>query len=139
MPFYLLFFLMIRRPTRSTRTDTLFPYTPLFRSLLDLRHTKLRAPKKPRDRGDILRRRGLSRQQIEQSREKRGEPAPHTARPVLQIIPGLPPADRLGHDRRHDIVVPVRHHGVADRGGVEFAGIEERRLDRKSTRLNSSH
>src|SRR3546814_19647355 len=27
------FFLMIRRPPRSTRTDTLFPYTTLFRSI----------------------------------------------------------------------------------------------------------
>src|SRR3546814_18605749 len=27
------FFLMVRRPPRSTRTDTLFPYTTLFRSL----------------------------------------------------------------------------------------------------------
>src|SRR3546814_3671062 len=27
---------MIRRPPRSTRTDTLFPYTTLFRSILDL-------------------------------------------------------------------------------------------------------
>src|SRR3546814_5590769 len=30
----MLFFLMIRRPPRSTRTDTLFPYTTLFRSLI---------------------------------------------------------------------------------------------------------
>src|SRR3546814_13658499 len=30
--FHLFFFLMIRRPPRSTRTDTLFPYTTLFRS-----------------------------------------------------------------------------------------------------------
>src|SRR3546814_4552528 len=30
--FCLFFFLMIRRPPRSTRTDTLFPYTTLFRS-----------------------------------------------------------------------------------------------------------
>src|SRR3546814_14863567 len=29
--FFALFFLMIRRPPRSTRTDTLFPYTTLFR------------------------------------------------------------------------------------------------------------
>src|SRR3546814_20573916 len=29
------FFLMIRRPPRSTRTDTLFPYTTLFRSDFD--------------------------------------------------------------------------------------------------------
>src|SRR3546814_11886858 len=28
------FFLLIRRPPRSTRTDTLFPYTTLFRSVL---------------------------------------------------------------------------------------------------------
>src|SRR3546814_1391763 len=30
--YYFFFFLMIRRPPRSTRTDTLFPYTTLFRS-----------------------------------------------------------------------------------------------------------
>src|SRR3546814_4792332 len=35
------FFLMIRRPPRSTRTDTLFPYTTLFRSpAADLRVRK---------------------------------------------------------------------------------------------------
>src|SRR3546814_12290991 len=32
MSIVILFFLMIRRPPRSTRTDTLFPYTTLFRS-----------------------------------------------------------------------------------------------------------
>src|SRR3546814_20149829 len=36
-----IFFLMIRRPPRSTRTDTLFPYTTLFRSL---RGPPFRAP-----------------------------------------------------------------------------------------------
>src|SRR3546814_19677534 len=34
--FGLFFFLMIRRPPRSTRTDTLFPYTTFFRSLLGI-------------------------------------------------------------------------------------------------------
>src|SRR3546814_12041304 len=29
---FFFFFLMLRRPPRSTRTDTLFPYTTLFRS-----------------------------------------------------------------------------------------------------------
>src|SRR3546814_12679490 len=29
---------MIRRPPRSTRTDTLFPYTTLFRSALEAEH-----------------------------------------------------------------------------------------------------
>src|SRR3546814_3475063 len=33
------FFLMIRRPPRSTRTDTLFPYTTLFRSVATLGNT----------------------------------------------------------------------------------------------------
>src|SRR3546814_12745730 len=32
LEFSFFFFLMIRRPPRSTRTDTLFPYTTLFRS-----------------------------------------------------------------------------------------------------------
>src|SRR3546814_7726305 len=30
--YVLIFYVMIRRPPRSTRTDTLFPYTTLFRS-----------------------------------------------------------------------------------------------------------
>src|SRR3546814_14240513 len=34
----LIFFLMIRRPPRSTRTDTLLPYTTLFRSLARVVH-----------------------------------------------------------------------------------------------------
>src|SRR3546814_7785216 len=34
--FLFFFFLMIRRPPRSTRTDTLFPYTTLFRSRLNV-------------------------------------------------------------------------------------------------------
>src|SRR3546814_1503100 len=49
----LFFFLMIRRPPRSTRTDTLFPYTTLFRSWLselDLRQGQALA-------ADLLRRR----------------------------------------------------------------------------------
>src|SRR3546814_4896064 len=32
MTSFVFFFLMIRRPPRSTRTDTLFPYTTLFRA-----------------------------------------------------------------------------------------------------------
>src|SRR3546814_20336231 len=33
MSCYVVFLLIIRRPPRSTRTDTLFPYTTLFRSV----------------------------------------------------------------------------------------------------------
>src|SRR3546814_17182985 len=35
MVYCLFFVLMRRRPPRSTRTDTLFPYTTLFRSVLE--------------------------------------------------------------------------------------------------------
>src|SRR3546814_4490357 len=38
---FLFFFLMIRRPPRSTRTDTLFPYTTLFRSFASPRRSLL--------------------------------------------------------------------------------------------------
>src|SRR3546814_18767459 len=48
----LVFFLMIRPPPRSTRTDTLFPYTTLFRAN-EPRYLKLpdimKAKKKPLD------------------------------------------------------------------------------------------
>src|SRR3546814_19966338 len=37
------FFLMIRRPPRSTRTDTLFPYTTLFRSDPEIGYTVMQA------------------------------------------------------------------------------------------------
>src|SRR3546814_15470790 len=36
----LVFFLMIRRPPRSTRTDTLFTYTTLFRSCDEFPHAR---------------------------------------------------------------------------------------------------
>src|SRR3546814_14057367 len=45
------FFLMIRRPPRSTRTDTLFPYTTLFRSALPGR-----VPRRKRGAGPLARR-----------------------------------------------------------------------------------
>src|SRR3546814_5516115 len=41
---------MIRRPPRSTRTDTLFPYTTLFRSLCPSAATPNPAEKSIRDR-----------------------------------------------------------------------------------------
>src|SRR3546814_20637727 len=42
----LFFFLMIRRPPRSTRTDTLFPYTTFFRSLRNFRRNDLQTQEK---------------------------------------------------------------------------------------------
>src|SRR3546814_9447565 len=51
--YVLFFFLMIRRPPRSTRTDTLFPYTTLFRSVQKRRHAHgLDRGRHQRGRGD---------------------------------------------------------------------------------------
>src|SRR3546814_16328760 len=39
------FFVMMRRPPRSTRPDTLFPYTTLFRSIANLIDARAQAEK----------------------------------------------------------------------------------------------
>src|SRR3546814_18063251 len=48
------FFLMIRRPPRSTRTDTLFPYTTLFRSKRATATPKTSKPGEPGTIDDTL-------------------------------------------------------------------------------------
>src|SRR3546814_7056339 len=53
------FFLMIRRPPRSTRTDTLFPYTTLFRSQPRRDRPRPAARRSPRP-PDRARRRGCA-------------------------------------------------------------------------------
>src|SRR3546814_19966711 len=45
---FMFLFLMIRRPPRSTRTDTLFPYTTLFRSQSLWRYVRIDIPLKLR-------------------------------------------------------------------------------------------
>src|SRR3546814_20493933 len=62
--FILFFFLMIRRPPRSTRTDTLFPYTTLFRS-----------PRRERDLLPVLRAPAVRGHQ--DRRGPRAAPCPH--------------------------------------------------------------
>src|SRR3546814_16722609 len=77
---YFFFFLMIRRPPRSTRTDTLFPYTTLFRSV----------ERRQRDRGDaLLDRQPAAELEIVQVADRRivGQleiPARHRQRPELR-------------------------------------------------------
>src|SRR3546814_20913815 len=65
------FYLMIRRPPRSTRTDTLFPYTTLFRSGLrrgSAHHQQQRPP-----RGAFSARRQRRRQQPDVVHDRRSE------------------------------------------------------------------
>src|SRR3546814_5211248 len=70
----LIFFLMIRRPPRSTRTDTLFPYTTLFRSC-SARSKALTTCSKTR----ISKRWGCSPSSITRARAKSGRSEEHTS------------------------------------------------------------
>src|SRR3546814_20494935 len=99
---------MIRRPPSSTRTDTLFPYTTLFRSPIGSRRAVHRV-------GDGL-----------------PEPAPVAASRERLRRSALPTTDGDGEARRpHLIRVEPAHHLADARPALA--------LDRKSTRLNSSH
>src|SRR3546814_13366858 len=84
--YFFFFFLMIRRPPRSTRTDTLFPYTTLFRS--EDRH-------RPRCAGEPLFR--LRPQELLLSRPAAG----------LSDLAVLPADRRQGRGRDR----PARRHG----------------------------
>src|SRR3546814_6695887 len=110
---------MIRRPPRSTRTDTLFPYTTLFRSM-----------RFSADRRSVARRHPA---------------APHAADTDHPAYPDDDPAarDRSGTQWRFDAeaaraaaVAAALSHGAFDPGTRVRAGLSS---DRKSTRLNSSH
>src|SRR3546814_6632167 len=108
----LLFFLMIRRPPRSTRTDTLFPYTTLFRSALHAPGVR-EGPQDVEGGGDAevaARRPGVAHGRVVAG----GEAEPDA---------------RLGH--------APGHPGRTERDG--HAQLLEQVGDRKSTRLNSSH
>src|SRR3546814_17262625 len=111
---------MLRRPPRSTRTDTLFPYTSLFRSQ-DIASDQV---------GDIAQRRvgrGLGKRRPLRCRQLALEPVQQPVQHLaLAIVEGLSamgfPEMRLTQDRAES----------------SFRAVE-RPIDRKSTRLNSSH
>src|SRR3546814_3237890 len=111
-------FLRIRRPPRSTRTDTLFPYTTLFRSF----GTEAEAA----PAGDVtVDCRGLAaRDRLAELRGVRGEMLVLRSREVTLTRPV-----RLLHPRIPVYLVP-RGEGRTMVGAT---------IDRKSTRLNSSH
>src|SRR3546814_12901080 len=113
---YIFFCLMPRRPPRSTRTATLFPYTTLFRS-----RCAARASVRRHDpcRADVDREEDRVLDQV-RPRGRRTDPRP--ARPRRLIRTGQ-------HLRLRALDVErLRHSAIAPR-----------HRDRKSTRLNSSH
>src|SRR3546814_5524177 len=116
---------MIRRPPRSTRTDTLFPYTTLFRSSAGegeetssnaVRAEPVEAPSLPSTPSEEKDSPSTSSGQTE---EKARKPAP-TERASDPAIPAGTTMTRL-----------------TVREALRDAMAEE--IDRKSTRLNSSH
>src|SRR3546814_19405189 len=102
----LILFVMIQRPPRSTRTDTLFPYTTLFRSARRLLARAGRAARLSRGVREGVERGGLSRRA-----DPRGLRRQRT-------VPGR----RLRHSgggpegglQRRRLPRPDVHHGTAD-------------------------
>src|SRR3546814_14637509 len=91
----LFFFLMIRRPPRSTRTDTLFPYTTLFRSRLAIVIDGDRDIALGIGRRGVLRRGGRNRQRTDQ-RDRSANPDPMAH---MRSLPHRNRGGRLGHVR----------------------------------------
>src|SRR3546814_14743106 len=113
---------MIRPPPRSTRTDTLFPYTTLFRSqrgapvMIEPVGNDLLEDRRPRH-GAKYRDRGKGRVELDQTATGQGK---RTNRK------GQPEDARQQRAPRAVLVDMAADHRVAQR-------------DRKSTRMNSSH
>src|SRR3546814_16612660 len=118
--FVLFFFLMIRRPPRSTRTDTLFPYTTLFRSIIALG-------------GRVGEWAGAADQNLVLDLDGARQRRHRLHRFVLQrrqIVSGLEEGDRVdGAAVDADLIVQMAARRTPGRS----------HQDRKSTRLNSSH
>src|SRR3546814_5341483 len=126
---------MIRRPPRSTRTDTPFPYTTLVRS-----SNGRGAPDGP-PTGPFRLARGPT------ARGKRREPAGAAPRPVRAMVAdfGLETlANRKGDRRNKQEEEDESEDAEGPPSRIERRDVVHRRAvsepqDRKSTRLNSSH
>src|SRR3546814_5887619 len=118
---------MIRRPPRSTRTDTLFPYTTLFRSLAD--HLGEGAQD-----GPVLAR--LARRKSGQTGQLDAALGVHVGGVLLGV--GGARQNDVGTVRAGIAVMALIDDegalaGLAEAADLQLVG------DRKSTRLNSSH
>src|SRR3546814_16745966 len=97
----LFLFLMIRRPPRSTRTDTLFPYTTLFRSAHSI--------------GEVGLRQGVGRQGhrplgpvVPKSRVGIGKVDQAVLQPFIEAVDHADPEPRLSRHVEDDIGTQAR-------------------------------
>src|SRR3546814_13747197 len=122
----IIFFLMIRRPPRSTRTDTLFPYTTLFRS--QIRHAQIALKRaKQTDRIEIYEPEAamLSDNRFGLETELRGaieEDRLHLAfQPLIELssgrVAGFEALARWDHSRGH-AVSPTAFIPIAEDSGL---------------------
>src|SRR3546814_1832652 len=131
------FFLMIRRPPRSTRTDTLFPYTTLFRSslaqqvpsddhphhLIGAFEDRMDAQVAPETLDRIVAQIAIAAEQLQR---------------VVDDLAAIVGREPFRHRREARLVGRVR--GDLRRSNItQSARSFEVGRDRKSTRLHSSH
>src|SRR3546814_3137442 len=124
---------MIRRPPRSTRTDTLFPYTTLFRSRFSAgitRNILYRNVAEPR-RQDVGKHPGFVILHRVQGNGDSADAAVSLCRKFIRISGTINAAWKVDWTGRNR---PVTASDLCCRAFIAM-GIE----DRKSTRLNSSH
>src|SRR3546814_8131771 len=90
LSFSVFFFLMIRRPPRSTRTDTLFPYPTLFRSVRQPEPLGRSRAQHRHAGADRHERRGAQSSELHPlsslSADRRQLPSPHPVRPVTSAL-----------------------------------------------------
>src|SRR3546814_4502913 len=136
------FFLMIRRPPRSTRTDTLFPYTTLFRSRFAHILCAGRAwAWSDRDPGPAPPARSSCQGKgagMNDIRSQRGDPSdnPEANGRAYEESDVNPLAARLTLGTAVALVIIV---SAAIAGLFLWFGSMREPADRKSTRLHSSH
>src|SRR3546814_9031692 len=124
------FFLMIRRPPKSTRTDTLFPYTTLFRS----RASWPAPPSRQRE----LRQRERKQDREQHHRDRGREPEVPEFEPLI---------DHHVDDRGRALDRAALRHTIGFGEKLEIARDRQdrddqhdrRERDRQSTRLKYSH
>src|SRR3546814_12981092 len=110
---------MIRRPPRSTRTDTLFPYTTLFRSEGRVERV--------RPNGTVL--------------ENRNRSLPSGG--YVMVYTDVTETKRIEaalrqSEQRYALALSGANEGIWE-WGDEVDGVYASQRDRKRTRLNSSH